>query len=102
MRQRKGPVDLDRAAEPRDRLLVGAKIHLGAARVKHPEPDTTVVRGEANGLVYMSLGLFSATGKDLGETDLPPSCSQIWIQRQRPLELGNGLGRAFGLHLNFA
>ena len=62
-----------------------------------PEPGETVARREAKGLVYMSFGLFGATDKNLGETDVPVSVGQIWIQRQRSLELGNGLGRALGL-----
>jgi ADP-ribosylglycohydrolase len=97
MRQRKSPVDLDRAAEPRDGLLVGAKSQLGATRKKHPEPGTTIVRREAEGLGYMSFGLSGATDKKLGVTDIRVSGGQIWIQRQRPLELGNGLGRVVGL-----
>ncbi len=47
----------------------------------------------------MSFGLSGATDKNLGVTDIRVSGGQIWIQRQRPLELGNGLGRAVGLHL---
>ena len=45
----------------------------------------------------MSFGLFGATDKNLGVTDVPVSSGQIWIQCQRSLELGNGLIRAFGL-----
>jgi hypothetical protein len=96
MRQRKRPVDLDTAAEPRDGLLVGAKSQLGPTGKKHPEPRTTIVRREAEGVVYMSFGLSGATSKNLGVTDIRVSGGQIRIQRQRSLELGNGLGRAVG------
>ena len=93
-------VDLDRATEPRDRLLVGAELQLGEAREHHPNKGVRIARTEAECLLDMGLGLRAATKKILGETDVGVRISQISIQRQCLLAFSNALGRAVGEHFD--
>src|SRR5262245_62161123 len=84
-------VDLDRATEPRDRLLVRAELQLGEAREHHPNIGVDIARTEAECLSDMGLSLFAATEKILCDTDGRVRVGQVSIQRQCLLAFSNAL-----------
>src|SRR5262245_45551500 len=84
-------IDFDRAAEPRDRLLVVAEIEFGNASRRHPTEGESVTRTETERFADMSLGFIAATDEKLCHTDCSVSGGQIPVQSQCPLAFGNGL-----------
>jgi hypothetical protein len=62
-------IDFDRAAEPRDRLLVVAKIEFGNANSSYPAESEGVARTETESFADVSLGFLAATDEKLGQTD---------------------------------
>ena len=66
-------VELNRAPEPRDRLLVSIELELGVAREYHPDIGLRIARTEAKSLLDMALGFLAATQKIFGEADSPVS-----------------------------
>src|SRR6476469_8466971 len=93
-------VDLDRATEPCDRLLVGAELQLGEAREHHPNESLRITRTEAECLLDMGLSVPAATEKILGATDVGVRISSVSIQRQCLLAFSNALGRAVCEHFD--
>src|SRR5262249_2883439 len=61
-----------------------------------------ISRAEAEGLLYVCLGLFCATDKPLCQADTCMSVGQISIQRQRPFTFGNALDPSVRQHLGVA
>jgi hypothetical protein len=57
----------------------------------HPGGHSHVAGTEPEGLLDVSLGLLGAAGYRFGPADGRVSVGQVWIDRQRPLTLGDGL-----------
>ena len=74
---RKISIDFDRAAEPRDRLLVVAEIEFGNTSRRYPTEGEGVTRTETERLADMSLSFIAATDEKLGQTDCSVSGGQI-------------------------
>src|ERR1700683_5499216 len=100
MGERPISVALDRASQPRDGLLVGAKVQFGGACGQHPMKGEIVPRRKAERLFDMRLGFIRAAAEILANAHQSVSSRQVWIERQRPLTFGDALDRAIGADLN--
>jgi hypothetical protein len=100
MGERPISVALDRATQPRDGFLVGAKVQFGGARGQPPMKGEVVPRRKAERLFDMRLGFIRAAAENLAQAHRCVSPGHVWIERQRPLTFRDALDRAIAVDLN--